>query len=108
MRLIVLGLLLFGLSCQARNWKDNSGSFESDSFESESFESEEHLDRLKKTIEERKKLVRGGNDEGEGRDKYFSYKSVCMINGKPQLADMFECRNQVAVGRWQNAINSTG
>ncbi|KAE9551530.1 hypothetical protein FO519_005260 [Halicephalobus sp. NKZ332] len=44
----------------------------------------------------------------EGTEKFYSYKSVCFINGKVKVLDGFDCRNQIAVGRYRNAINSTG
>jgi hypothetical protein len=44
----------------------------------------------------------------EGRDEGYTYKSVCIVNGKPQVLHGFDCRNQVAVGRFRNSINETG
>uniref|UniRef100_A0A914GPK4 Phospholipase B-like n=1 Tax=Globodera rostochiensis TaxID=31243 RepID=A0A914GPK4_GLORO len=55
-----------------------------------------------------KKVV--GDDEIAqfGRDTDYTYKSVCLVDGKPTLVDGFDCRHQVAVGRYKNAINMTG
>lgn len=44
----------------------------------------------------------------EGRDEHYTYKSVCMFDGKPEIIDGFDCRYQVAVGRYRNSINLTG
>lgn len=104
MRLFV-GLLFLGLCCQARIVYDSGDSeydFGSFSGEDESSTNRRASGRVK---EQRKPLEKVN---GEGRDTYNSYKSVCMVDGKPKMLNMFDCRNQVAVGRWQNAINSTG
>uniref|UniRef100_A0A1I8A841 Phospholipase B-like n=2 Tax=Steinernema glaseri TaxID=37863 RepID=A0A1I8A841_9BILA len=48
-------------------------------------------------------------EEGEmGRDDRYTYKSACMVDGKLQILHGFDCRNQVAVGRFRNSINVTG
>jgi len=109
MRLFV-GLLLLVCYCNAKAWEE-SYSMESDSFSEEFDESSEEFkednDRIVKRVQERRRLV-DGLENGEGRDTYYSYKSVCVVDGKPKMMDTFDCRNKVAVGRWQNAINSTG
>lgn len=44
----------------------------------------------------------------EGQDLYYTYLSVCLVDGRPRLVDGLDCRQQVALGRWKNAINRTG
>uniref|UniRef100_A0A8R1DX35 Phospholipase B-like n=1 Tax=Caenorhabditis japonica TaxID=281687 RepID=A0A8R1DX35_CAEJA len=44
----------------------------------------------------------------EGRDEKYTYKQLCLVDDKPQVLDGFDCRYQVAVARWQNAVNTTG
>jgi hypothetical protein len=87
-RLVCL-VVLFGLCLTAQAWKDSEYDFDSESIE---------------RVERRHKSA----INLEGHDTYNTYKSICMVNGKPTLLNMFDCRNQVGVGRWQNAINSTG
>ncbi|KAL3084766.1 hypothetical protein niasHT_031657 [Heterodera trifolii] len=49
------------------------------------------------------------NDQQQfGWDSDYTYKSVCLVDGKPTVVDGFDCRYQVAVGRYKNAINMTG
>ncbi|KAK0407484.1 hypothetical protein QR680_019219 [Steinernema hermaphroditum] len=43
-----------------------------------------------------------------GKDDRYTYKSACMVDGKLQILHGFDCRNQVAVGRFRNSINVTG
>ena len=45
---------------------------------------------------------------GPGRDSDYTYKSICLVDGKPAVVDNFDCRNQIVVGRYKNAINLTG
>ncbi|KAL3088134.1 hypothetical protein niasHS_009420 [Heterodera schachtii] len=53
-----------------------------------------------------KQIDNGGKQFGW--DSNYSYKSVCLVDGKPTVVDGFECSNQIAVGRYKNAINMTG
>ncbi|TKR83222.1 hypothetical protein L596_016846 [Steinernema carpocapsae] len=47
--------------------------------------------------------------EGEmGHDDSYTYKSACMVDGNLTILNGFDCRNQVAVGRFRNSINATG
>ncbi|KAL3073083.1 hypothetical protein niasHT_035359 [Heterodera trifolii] len=53
-----------------------------------------------------KQIDNGGKQFGW--DSNYSYKSVCLVDGKPTVVDGFDCRYQIAVGRYKNAINMTG
>uniref|UniRef100_A0A7E4VT70 Phospholipase B-like n=1 Tax=Panagrellus redivivus TaxID=6233 RepID=A0A7E4VT70_PANRE len=44
----------------------------------------------------------------EGEEQFYKYLSACNQDGEIKLIPAFDCRNQVAVGRYRNAINSTG
>jgi hypothetical protein len=46
--------------------------------------------------------------EGEGEERFYTYKSACYLDDRVQLIEGFDCKNQIAVGRFRNAINSTG
>ena len=49
------------------------------------------------------------DDDDTGRDTRYAYKSVCLDDDdQPTLVDAAKCRRQVALGRFSNAINSTG
>lgn len=95
MRLVVGLFFLFALSVHCQKHPDWNYEFESES--SESFESDEVQDRVASRVQEQRKLMQNFNNEngGAGRDTYNSYKSVCIVDGKPKLVDMFDCRNQV-------------
>ncbi|CAD6188713.1 unnamed protein product [Caenorhabditis auriculariae] len=47
-------------------------------------------------------------DSQEGRDEKYTYKQLCIVDNKPSIQDGFDCRYQVAVARWKNAVNTTG
>ncbi|KAI6191797.1 putative phospholipase B-like 2 [Aphelenchoides bicaudatus] len=106
MRFLVVGLFLFGLlGCQAVFRDDSSSDYDMES-ESVSEENPVYSEQIEKKVQERLQILK--NNGGEGEDTYNTYKSVCIVDGQPKLLDMFDCRKQVAVGRWQNSINSTG
>uniref|UniRef100_A0A915DNQ2 Phospholipase B-like n=1 Tax=Ditylenchus dipsaci TaxID=166011 RepID=A0A915DNQ2_9BILA len=44
----------------------------------------------------------------DGLDEEYTYKQVCIVNGKTQVLDGLDCRKQVAVARYKNSINATG
>lgn len=104
MRFLAVGLFLFGL-CQAVFRDDSSSDYDMES-ESVSEENPVYSEQIEKKVQERLQILK--NNGGEGEDTYNTYKSVCIVDGQPKLLDMFDCRKQVAVGRWQNSINSTG
>ncbi|KAI6209373.1 Calpain-5 [Aphelenchoides besseyi] len=54
------------------------------------------------------KTQRDQFEDAPGFDQQYTYKSVCMVDGQPIVLDKFDCHNQVAVGRFKNAINRTG
>uniref|UniRef100_A0A0N5AVB9 Phospholipase B-like n=1 Tax=Syphacia muris TaxID=451379 RepID=A0A0N5AVB9_9BILA len=47
--------------------------------------------------------------EGPGEETKYIYRSICKDdNGRLQILAGFDCRRQVAVGRFRNAVNLTG
>lgn len=106
MRLFVVGLLFFGICCQAVRY--DYSSWDSD-LESDSVSEEVpvYSERIERRVQQHLQKLKATNG-GEGEDTYNTYKSVCIVDGVPKMLGMFDCRKQVAVGRWQNAINSTG
>ncbi|VDM46360.1 unnamed protein product [Toxocara canis] len=44
-----------------------------------------------------------------GHEKLYTYRSICMSDeGKMRILHGFDCRYQVAVGRFRNAVNDSG
>uniref|UniRef100_A0A1I7X5F3 Ricin B-type lectin domain-containing protein n=1 Tax=Heterorhabditis bacteriophora TaxID=37862 RepID=A0A1I7X5F3_HETBA len=44
----------------------------------------------------------------EGRDERYTYSQVCLVDNKLTVLQGFDCRNQVAVAKWQNSVNISG
>ncbi|KAF8374452.1 hypothetical protein PRIPAC_80881, partial [Pristionchus pacificus] len=44
----------------------------------------------------------------EGRDEGYTYRQICLHKKRLVLLHGSECRHQVALGRWQNTVNTTG
>ncbi|CAI4228255.1 unnamed protein product [Auanema sp. JU1783] len=44
----------------------------------------------------------------EGLDEKYTYKQICVVDGKLTVLNGFDCRNQIAVGKWKNSVNATG
>ncbi|KAH7684750.1 Protein F09B12.3, partial [Aphelenchoides avenae] len=66
----------------------------------------EEVDKYERNFVSFKNRLR--NTYSEGKDEDYTYKSVCVVDGVPKVLDGFDCRNQVAVGRFKNSINATG
>ncbi|PAV75746.1 hypothetical protein WR25_11700 [Diploscapter pachys] len=49
-----------------------------------------------------------GQEDPEGRDTKYTYRQICVVDGKPTILNGFDCKSQVAVARWQNSVNTTG
>ena len=49
-----------------------------------------------------------GQEDPEGRDTKYTYRQICIVDGKPTILNGFDCKSQVAVARWQNSVNTTG
>lgn len=54
------------------------------------------------------KAYEKSNESTEGKDEHYTYKAVCVVDEVPQVIDGFDCRQMIAVGRFKNAINTTG
>ncbi|KAK6039531.1 hypothetical protein COOONC_22964 [Cooperia oncophora] len=50
-------------------------------------------------------LVSAGS---EGKDERYTYNQMCVVDGKLTVLNGFDCREQVAVAKWKNAVNASG
>ncbi|CAJ0583201.1 unnamed protein product, partial [Mesorhabditis spiculigera] len=43
-----------------------------------------------------------------GKDEWYTYKQMCLVDGKLEVVEGIDCKQPIAQARWKNAVNASG